>query len=349
MHDLIRLYAAELGHHEVAEDVRDAAVRRVLDFYVHTANTADRLLESHRPQMHLDSPVSGVQPPPLQDVTSALAWFDNEHPLLLAAQRIAVSHDWHSTVWQLAWTLYTFHTRRGHRHDRLTVWRIALDAAAYLPSPTTVILAHRRLGHAYADLARHEEGIEHLHHALVLAKEHHDVYQQADTHQSLAWAWDRQSDHRLAFEHAIHALDLFRTLNQPVWEADALNLVGWCAARWGRYHIASTHCQAALALNRQHHDLNGEAGTLDSLGYIAHRTGQQRQAISYYRQSLSLFRSLDNIPSVAPVLEALGHPHVILSEYEQARIVWQEASALFQEQGLDADAARIQQQLDSLD
>lgn len=38
---------------------------------------------------------------------------------LLAVQRTAISYRWHRPTWQLAWTLNTFHHRRGHRYDRL--------------------------------------------------------------------------------------------------------------------------------------------------------------------------------------------------------------------------------------
>ena len=44
MHDLIRAYAATIAH-DLPDDVRETAVTRVMDFYLHTAFAADRLLE----------------------------------------------------------------------------------------------------------------------------------------------------------------------------------------------------------------------------------------------------------------------------------------------------------------
>ncbi|MGC7103032.1 BTAD domain-containing putative transcriptional regulator [Amycolatopsis lurida] len=349
MHDLVRTYAATTARDDLTEPVRRAALERVVDFYRHTAHAAARNLNPHRAPIRLDPPAPGTHPHPLPDLPVALAWLDTHHPHLLAAQHTATAHHRYHAVWHLAWTLTTFHGRRGHRHDALAVWRAAADAAAHLPDPTTRTLAHRLLGYAYAGLGRHEHAIGHLHQALALAEHHHDSAHQAHTHSTLAWAWARQGDDRQALEHARHALDLFRVLDQPVWEADALNTVGWYAARLGDYDTARDHCQAALTLHRQHHDPDGEAETLDSLGYIDHHTGHHQQAIDHYRQALALCRALGNTTEAANTLNHLGHPYTALGHLAQARAVWREALELYREQGRDPDAQRVQQQLDNLD
>jgi len=348
MHDLVRLYAAGAAHHDIATDVRKSALRRVIDFYIHTAYTADRLLEPHRLPISLDPPAPGVQPQPLADYPAALAWFDTEHSVLLAAQQTATSHAWHTAVWRLAWTLNTFHVWRGHRHDRLTVWQTALDSATHLPGPIPRIHAHRALGHAYTALGHHDDAIGHLHQALALAEEHRDTGQQTHTHRVLGLAWEGQGDLRQALEHATRALDLVRTLDQPVEEADALNAAGWLTARLGESDMARTYCEAALALHQRHHNRAGEADTLDSLAYVAHHSGHHQQAIGYYQQALALVRALGNSHQTAVVLDRLGHPYVALGDHEQARVVWREAMVLYQNQSHDIEATRIQRQLDDL-
>jgi DNA-binding SARP family transcriptional activator len=349
LHDLLRAYAADQAHTHDSQTERHDALRRVVDFYLHTAYTADRLLDPHRAPIRLDPPTPGTHTHPLPDVPAAMTWFDAEHPNLLAIHQAAITHAWHPTVWQLAWALSNFHGRRGHRHDRLAVWRAALDAAEHLPDPTIRIRAHRFLGRAYADLGRHKEATGHLHQALALAEEHHDTHQQAHTHRTLALAWERRGDDRQALEHATRARDLCRTLDQPVWQADTLNLVGWCAARLGDYDAARAHCRAALALYRRHHDPEGEASTLDSLGYIDHHTRHHSQAINHYQQSLTLYHDLGNTYESANTLDKLGHPHAALGQRQKARTVWQQALQLYRQQGRDQDAHRVQQQLDTLD
>ncbi|MCS7478701.1 BTAD domain-containing putative transcriptional regulator [Umezawaea endophytica] len=347
MHDLIRHYATDTAH-RLPQDVRESALRRAVDFYLHTAHTGDHLLDPRRHPLSLDSPALGSHPRPLPDPSAALAWFDTEHPCLLAAQHTATTHRWHQAVWQLAWTLNTFHTRQGHCHDHLTVWKAAQAAADHLPDPAARAMAHRLLGDAYAFLGQHDEAIEHLHQSLALAEQHHDHTNQALAHRTLARAWERQGDDRRALEHATHALDISRTLDDPVSEARMLNNVGWFTARLGDSDQARDHCRAALALFHRHDDPIGEAAAYDSLGYIEHHAGHHEQAIPHYQHALTLYRDHNDTFEVANSLDGLGHPHAALGQHDQARAMWREALELYRDQGRTDDAARIQRQLDAL-
>ncbi|MBB4911528.1 AfsR/SARP family transcriptional regulator [Actinophytocola algeriensis] len=345
MHDLVRAYAMTL---DLDDEVGKGALRRVLDFYTHTAHTGEQLLAPHRAPHRLDSPVPVVRLPPPADATRALAWFDTERVNLIAAQHTAVIHHWHSAVGNLAWSLHTYLGRRGHIHDAITVWQAAADALAQLPDPATVTRAHRNLGYAHAELGRHENAIDHMHQALALAEYHRDRIQEAHIHHALGWVWGRQRDNRQAFDHARRALNLYRDLDQPVPEAEALNAMGWYAARLGQHDTARDHCQAALVLHRHHRNLNGEANTLDSLGYIDHHNGHHDQALDHYRHALALHRALGNTYQVAHTLDRLGRALAALCHHEQARTAWLEALALYREQRREPGTARIQRHLDNL-
>lgn len=346
-HDLLRVYAADQAHTHDNPTERQGALRRVCDFYLHTADAADYLLNPHRSPIQLGPPASATCSQPLADDPAAMAWFQAEHCNLLAAQRAATGHDWHATVWQMAWTLTTFHYRQA-REDELQVWPAALNAAAHLPDPTTRTLAHRRLANAHAHLGRHQEAIEHLHQALALAEYHHDPADQARTHHVLANARARQGDDRQALNHATQALNLLRTLDQPALEAIALNQVGWYAARLGDYETARARCQSALTLHRRHHNPDGQAAALDSLGYIDYHTGHHHQAIEHYQQALTLYRSLGNTYYCADALDALGHPHAALGQRQRARTAWRQALELYQQQERTQETGRVQQQLNTL-
>ncbi|GAA3648983.1 hypothetical protein GCM10022267_39300 [Lentzea roselyniae] len=347
MHDLIRAYAATTAH-DLPDDVRETALVRVMDFHLHTAHAADRLLDPIRQLVPLEPPASGVHPLPLPDAAAALAWLDAEHATLLATQRTAAALGRHHVVWHLAQRLNTFHLRRVHLRDALTTWRAALDAAAHLPDPTTRSRAHRFLGSACSRLGLHEEATGHLDQALALAVHREDVLEQAHTHRVLAFTWEQRGDDRRALDHAQHALDLYRSAGQRVREAETLNVVGFLAARVGDLTTAWDHCQAALTLNRQLHNPDGEAGTLDSLGFIAHRSGDHHQALDLYQQALTLYRGHGQGNEVPDILDHIGHPHAALGQHDHARSVWQEALELYRDQGRDNDAARVQRQLDGL-
>lgn len=346
MHDLIRAYAADIAQ-GLPADVRESALVRVMDFHLHTAIAADRLLDSLRPLVPVEPPAPGVRPLPLPDAATATSWLEAEHATLIATQRTAAALGRHELVWQLAWTLDTFHIWQGHRHTALTMWQVALDAAAHLPDPARS-RTHRLLGRACSRTGLHDEAVGHLGQALELAVRHHDLTEQAHTHRSFALAWDAQGNDRMALEHVRHALDLYHSLDQPNWEADALSAAGWYAARLGEFDTAREHCLAALTLHRLHHNPAGESATLDSLGLIAQQTGDHQQAIGHYRDAITSYRAHGNAYYFAETLDRAGQSHLALAQHDQARAVWEEALELYRDQGRDEDAARVRRQLDDL-
>ncbi|MEU7784021.1 BTAD domain-containing putative transcriptional regulator [Amycolatopsis sp. NPDC049159] len=349
MHDLIHDYATTTAERELPADEREAALRRVLDHYVHTAHAADHHLDPHRQAVPLAAPAPGAAPHPLPDDTAALAWFDTEHANLIAAQRTAAAAAWHDVVWQLAWGTHTFQNRRGMLHDRLAGWRAALDAAAHLADPAALSRAHRLLADVHANLRRHDEAVEHLQEAIALAELHDDRTEQSLAQHGLSWVWQLRGDDRRALAHATRALALFRALGRPVWEARELNQVGWLAAQVGDHETARSHCEAALALHRHHGDTHAEADTLDSLGYIEFHTGRHETAIDHYRRALTLYRDRGNTFQVADTLDRLGQPLAALGHHDEARAAWREALEMYRQQDRGRDADRVRAQLDALD
>ncbi|HKT05376.1 MAG TPA: helix-turn-helix domain-containing protein [Rugosimonospora sp.] len=345
MHDLVHLYAAERAEQDLPVLERIGAVRRLVDFYLHTAYAGDRHLAPARPPIVLDAPIAGTRPETPPDAAHTLAWFDAEHVNLLAVQVAAALHNWHTAAWQLAWALNTFHNRRGYLHNQVAAWQLALSAAARCADPPVLALINRWLGHAYAQTGQWERGEGHLREALVLAAAAGDTTNQAHTCHLLARMWEERGEDERALGYAQQALELYRGLDNPVWQAQGLNAVGWYLARLGRHAEAHESCRAALALHRRHRYFDGEAATLDSLGYIAQRAGNHREAIARLGRALVLYRERGDMYAQASVLERLGHSHAALDHRERAQHAWHEAETLFLAQHRDADAARVGREL----
>ncbi|MGW4113030.1 BTAD domain-containing putative transcriptional regulator [Actinosynnema sp. NPDC004786] len=340
MHDLVRLYATERARRRPPTAL-DAAHRRLIGFYVHTAAAGDHLLEPHRPRVELGPPEPGCDPLPLADPAAATEWFTVEHPCLLAALEWADTRGRHREVWQLAATLHTFQRRQGHLHSQIATWRAGLRAAQRLSEPAMASQAHRWLGDAFMRAHRLGEARDQIRRALALAERSGDVRSQAHTHHSLAWTYELQGDHRAALAHATHALRLYRLLADPVGEARALNQAGWHHAQLGDHANARALCEQALALNRRQRDVDGEAATGDSLGYIAHQTGRYADALRHYRRTLALFRRVGNTYQEADTLDRLGQTHAALGHHAEARRAWTQAVDLYRAQRRAADVARV--------
>ncbi|MFD0277495.1 BTAD domain-containing putative transcriptional regulator [Kitasatospora sp. NPDC127111] len=350
MHDLVRLYAAELADGVPPEEAASAQ-DRLLDHYLHSAIAANLLLDGpytpFRPEP--DAPATGSCPVTPDDTAAALRWFHDEHDCLLAAQSQAAALGRHPVVWQLAWTLISYHLG-GHRlQEYVTVWQAALVAAEHDgDDPTAKTLAHWRLGFASARAGDFAQALDRLHAALALAERSDDVAGQAHIYRTLGRVWEEQGDDARALDHAKHALRLYQKVNHPLWQANQLNAVGWMHAQLRLYPEARTHCEQALALFRAEGLPAHGASTLDSLGYIAHHTGRYRDALEHYGQALALFREVDDTANEADTLANAGDTHRALHQYADARAAWERAVELYRSQDRTAEAADVRDRLEAL-
>ncbi|GGV31435.1 AfsR/SARP family transcriptional regulator [Streptomyces spectabilis] len=342
-HDLIRLYAAEAARRRSERDV-EAALDRLVDFHLHTAFAANRLLDGPNTPFMVrpEPPAPGCGPLRPADTAAALRWFDAEHACLLAVQSLALDTGRLPHVWQLAWTLISYHQGGYHLAEYLTAWRAALSAAErHGDAPAPRALAHWRYGHARALTGDHGAALDHIGLALTVAERTDDIAGQAHICRTLGRVWEQHGDDERALEHALRALALYQRLDNPVWQANQLNAVGWMHARLGRYPQAQTHCEHALRLYREHGRPADAASTLDSLGYIAHHTGRQQQAVEYYEQALALFRGYADSSNEADTLANLAETHRTLGNEGPARAAWQQALALYETQGREGQAERV--------
>jgi DNA-binding SARP family transcriptional activator len=345
MHDLVRLYAVECARERICEPDRRAALRTIVDCYLHTAYAADRRVRPSRHPIALDgSAPDGI--PSFPDEATALAWLRTEQSCLLAAQQLAADEGWHVAVWQLAWAMDTVNRWGGQLREHVATWRLGLAAAQRTGDPASLVVVRRVLGHAYARAGRHDQAAEQLGAALALAERSGDKSAQAFVHQSFAKVSELAGHGAQALEHATRALRLYQATGETRREPGLLNAVGWYAARQGLHELARSHLEAALALGRSQRSVLNEAGTLDSLGYLAHSTGDHVRAVSYYRDSAALHHRLGDAYCEAETLEHLGDAYAGLGDREAAGDAWRRALGLYQAQHRIADTERVQRQLD---
>lgn len=345
MHDLVRLYAASKT---APQENTMVALRRITDFYLHTAHGGDQLLDPHRPAIQLDPPAPECYPVKLKNLSAAITWLESEHACLLATQQSIISHGWYHATWQFAWVLDTFHYRKVRSSDRINMWQIGLEATLRQEDISTQALAQRCLGDAYAVRQQITKAVDHIEESLTLANSINDVNNQAHAHLALTWTFEMGGAWQKGFEHATHALKLFRSLDSPAWEARTLAELGLCVRELGEINEAYNYCKAALMLHDDCQDLNGEAYTLGILGNIAFEVGHNEQAAGYFRNSLTLHRKLANTFLVAPTLYGHGRTLLALGRIDEARESWQEAVVEFRAQNRIRMTERVMRDLDDL-
>jgi DNA-binding SARP family transcriptional activator/tetratricopeptide (TPR) repeat protein len=349
-HDLLAAYAADLTHSTDTDAERRAATTRLLDHYTHTAHAADRLLNPARDPIPLPlaAPAAGATPEQLASERAALGWLSAEHPVLLAAVRLAAGAGFDAHAWQLAWALSTFLIRRGHWHDQAGAAQAAVAAADRLAHPAAGAYARRELAAADTVLGRYDQAHAHLRRALDLHAEAGDPTDQAYTHLALAILWERQERPDQSLEHAEQALALYQAAGHRRGEADALNAAGWFQARLGNHTQALACGEQALTLHQQAGDRWGEASTWDNLGYAHHHLAHLAEATDCYQHALALYRDLGDRYYEANSLIHLGDTHHAAGLPDAARTAWTGALDVLTD--LDhPDADTLRTKLASLD
>ena len=166
MHDLVRLYAAELARHH-DDDIRQAALRRVLDYYLHTAANSAEYLHPHRALMVLNPPRPEVTPLKISSYQQAVDWYVTEHANLLAAINHADQGpgvpDSVSAV--LSCRLADALLRTG---DIAAAERVAMDTAPLVADPDLMVDLQWTLAQCRAMTGRSDESLTALEHALTL-------------------------------------------------------------------------------------------------------------------------------------------------------------------------------------
>ncbi len=345
-HDLLRIYAAEQAELEDDAAARRAAKHRILDYYLHSAYAADRLVHPARDPLDLSPPLAGVKAEEFGSLQQAQAWLEREHPGLVYAVRIAADEGFASHPWQIAWSLATYLQRRGHWADWAGTQREALRAAEAAGDRLGQIHAHRALGRATARFGGMAAAEAHLACALDLASLLRDRLIQARCLIDLAWVFEVSGRDKEALDSSTRALELFRELQHVLGQAETLNAVGWYLALSGDYLQALTHCEQALILLQRLGHRYGEAGTWDSLGYIHHLLGARTEALYCYQQAVALFHELGDRTYEAGSIERIGDAWEA-ADPVQARKAWAAALSILDDLG-HPNADRVRAKLAGL-
>ncbi|MFC0432661.1 tetratricopeptide repeat protein [Kutzneria buriramensis] len=346
MHDLVRLYAKELAMHDHPAAERDRTLRRLVDFYLHSAFAGDRKLYPHRAPVRLDPPQPGCHPLDFAGETDALDWFAAEHANLVAAQQAAMERRWYREVWLLSRALDTFHYRQGLVADNVTCSRLGTVAVEHLADPSALVLAYRQLGRAHTFADELPDAVTCLQRALSLATSDNE---RGHCRHDLARALTRQHQFAAAVTHLEAAIESYVLAANPVGEAHARNALGRCHLELGDLDTARSLCEQALALHERHGNRSGQAVTLDNLATVAARTDHRAEAISLYRRAIATCQDISNIYFEAACTERLGSALAADHQTAGARDAWRSALSRYTTQHRLADADRVHRLLTTLD
>jgi DNA-binding SARP family transcriptional activator len=338
MHDLLRAFAREQALEAEDEASRHAAVSRALDHYLHTGHAAALLLRQSDWPITLGAPEPGVAAEQLQATTEAMAWFDAEHEVLLAAVSLAIATGRDSHAWQIPWTLSNYQFMRGLHAEWLVTSLTALAAAERLGDDSALGWTHFRAGHASLEssrMATAKPGLgsvagatDHYRAAIGYFERAATPAAEADARLALFVALQIQHRAAEAQPHADRATVLFEQAGSRRGLAITLSVISHYQTRDGEARQGLENGLQAFAISREIGDQFITAHALVNIGYAYRTLGDGRAAADAYREALDIYRPMGHLTAEADVLGQLGDTLEAMGDLDAARRAWRQALAV---------------------
>jgi DNA-binding SARP family transcriptional activator/tetratricopeptide (TPR) repeat protein len=324
-HDLLRAYAVEQALMVDPDQDRNAAIRRMLDHYLHTGHRAATVVAPYFDPLPLSPAQPGVIVDELATTEDALGWFATEHAPLLAAVHRAAAAGFSTHAWQLVWALGGHLLRRGLWDELEAACKAGLDAARHTGDAAGQARCLHHLANGYSKAGRFHESGPVFQQALQHYESIGDLANQATIHGNLMWVAARQQRPADALSHALRAQEMFRAAGNRAGQMMVLSDVGYCYAMLGDYQQALACCEQALAEIQEAGERDWETPVWDTLGYTYHRLGEHQQAINCYQRAIDLSRERTDRYNEAAGLDTLGDVHHSAGDTGAARRAWTQA------------------------
>ncbi len=248
LHDLVRHYAAELLEREEPESGREAARRRLLEWFVHGAEACRTLLYPEQAALPGADVASQVWEQPIATDADAAQWMKAEWTNLVAAVELAAARGPSELSWRLADAM------RGY------IWLGMLGSDG------------PRVARAALEAARQDDG--HL--------------GRASAELGMAYASIRSFQLRCARDHALDAVDLARRADWTAGVAAAEFNLAAVAFYRGGMREGIRHCRAALTANRSIGARHAQCTNLHWLGIFHSLVGELTVGAERFDQALAV-------------------------------------------------------------
>ncbi|MFD0660532.1 tetratricopeptide repeat protein [Thermocatellispora tengchongensis] len=331
-HDLLRAYAAERARAEGdAERDGEAALRRVLDWYLHSAlDAAEHLPSGGRPFAAGPVP-DGLAPHDLHDAEGAVCWYEEELANLMAATHAAAARGWHDLAWRLPRALARFFDFHVPGRAWVQVYQVAVNAARAAGEPLEEGVALNHLARALALLGRPREAARRFEDALAVARRAGERDLEGAVLVNLGTAYARLGRSADSTGCFAAALALARETGDRRLEAEALDDMAQNHNALGRYEDAASAARSAAEAATAAGDRYRRGEALRTLGTAYAGLGRHEEAVTAFLAALEVKRAFEDRRGEADVLHRLGRALVESGDPDGARSRWRESLAIFAE------------------
>ncbi|GAB3936584.1 BTAD domain-containing putative transcriptional regulator [Kribbella albertanoniae] len=322
-HDLVRMYAIELAHTTDSAAERDAALRRQLSFYLHSAANGRAALGRAAPLMEIEAPFGGIVPLQFADDRQALDWLNTMCETTLAAVQLAAERGLDRIGFEVSHLLAMAFHYRGALADLLRVHELGLSCARRTQDVLAVAIAETDLGAVNSELGRSSATIIHLERAASLFEQISSPLGHAEALEALAIENHRCGRYAEAVQLYLRSIHLTRQSDGGQGEARLQNNVAAAYLKLSQYELAIAAARKALALCAGNRRV--EAYAWDNLAVAQAETGLHNEAVDSYQRALTLCDELDLQVLKSSALGHLAKLQQVLGRPDEARAMCQEA------------------------
>ena len=320
LHDLLREFARHLGNNVLTEAARNNGVLRLIGYYLHTLDGADKILTPYRQR-------DGMAPAEPADrelgsYQEALTWVTMEQDNLAAACRMAFDAGLDERCWQIAFALRGFLFITKQRELWIETHQLAVAAARRAGDPHAEAVSLNNLGLAHLQRGDHETAASCYDQAAILFGRIGDDHGRNTARAHHAWVHVQRGELDEALAESLTALDHANREGIPRYEAILLRDTALIELKLGRQADAiprllealetftklGLHIDAAMALN-----------CLGEAYYRLARTGEARAAFGH---AVKLSRSYGSPFEEARAYCGLGTIAADESDFDGARSHW---------------------------
>lgn len=351
LHDLLRVYAAELTSQLDDAPVRRAAIGRALEWYLHTVQNAAIAMDGSITRGSLaDSP---HQPLGFADAGTAMQWLGSEHTAFEPWIRTAVDHGYDDHAWRIAWRLRGFLDAGYYVEEARKTARLGVSAAERLGEPRARYLAWNTLGSAEYRADQPEAAQDCAQRAIEIARSCGDVAAEVMFRTNLAVGQWSAGDLEGALAEMTRVAVVADRYTEPSDEPLPLrrdliqHALGGLNILLGNLETARPQVEAAVRLSRASGSWYSEALALTNLAEWYERKGDDGTADFYACESLDRLQGFHTPTATFGPLAVRARLAARANDPERARTLAHQALALLPEN--DRRTTDLRDLLTSLD
>jgi tetratricopeptide (TPR) repeat protein len=303
MHDLLRIFARECLHADELPAAQQAAVSRLLGWFLRTANAASQVITPLRRHTLIPTEVGES---PFQTYDQALNWLSVEHRNVTAAIDLGAERGAHDLVWPLAIPLSSYYNLNKGWREYLRTLRVALEAARMADTDHGMAWVLNAMGITHVHLDELDEAMSCFEQALALRQKAGDQVGASVALNNLGETYRLAGDYARAVEYYERDHALCRERGDEDGQSICLNNLGKAQLALGNIAEAVRCQRLALELRRRVTNLPYEAEILTDLGDLYRRCRQLSRSHRSYQLALSAYRELGDALGAAQALVSLG-------------------------------------------